>query len=138
MDEFSEEGLQSLDILARSLHVKDARLEPALQAIVSTAVRAVDAAQHAGLILVSRGEFVPQATTGSPPQLLDQLQQKLKDGPCFQAAAQQAVIRLDDMDAESRWPGFAAEAVNLGPRRMLCVPLGLHERLLGALSLYSP
>src|ERR1700753_2816760 len=98
MQEFSEQNVRLLDVLARALHVKDARLEPALQAIVSTAVRTVAAAQDAGLILVVRGELVPQATTGSPPQLLDQLQQKLKDGPCFQAAAQQAVIRIDDMD----------------------------------------
>jgi GAF domain-containing protein len=138
MAEFSEQNVRLLDVLARALHVKDARLEPTLQAIASTAVQAVDAAQDAGLILVIRGELIPQATTGRPPQLLDQLQQKLKDGPCLRAAQEQAVIRIDDMRRDSRWPGFAEKAENLGVRSMLCVPLGLHERLLGTLSLYSP
>ena len=137
MEEFSEQNVRLLDVLARALHVKEARLEPTLQAIVSTAVQAVDAAQDAGLILVVRRELVPQATTGPPPELLDQLQQKLKDGPCLRAAQEQVVIRIDDMRADRRWPSFAVEAENLEVRSMLCVPLGLHERLLGTLSLYS-
>lgn len=128
---------RSLDILARALHVKNAELVPALQAIVATAVGTLGSAQYAGLIIVARGEMVPQATTGRPPQLLDQLQQKLQDGPCINAAVQQALIRIDDMHRESRWPDFAAEAENLGICSMLCVPLQVHERCLGTLSLYS-
>ncbi len=137
LDGFSDRIFQSLDILARALHVKNAELEPTLQAIVSTAVTTLSSAQHAGLITVSRGALVPQATTGQPPQLLDQLQQKLKDGPCIDAAEQQTLIRIDDMHRESRWPDFAAEAESLGVCSMLCVPLRVHEQCLGTLSLYS-
>lgn len=128
---------RSLDILARALHVKNAELEPALEAIVTTAVGTLSSAQYAGLITVSRGELVPRATTGRPPQLLDQLQQKLKSGPCISAAEEQALIRIDDMRRETRWPDFAVEAENLGVASMLCVPLRVHERCLGTLSLYS-
>jgi putative methionine-R-sulfoxide reductase with GAF domain len=137
LDRSSDQIFRSLDIMARALHVKNAELEPALQAIVSTAVSTLNSAQFAGLIIVSRGELVPQATTGRPPQLLDQLQQKLKDGPCINAAEKQALIRIDDMRHERRWPGFAEEAQNLGVHSMLCVPLRAHERCLGTLSLYS-
>jgi len=134
----SSDGIfRSLDILARALHVKNAELEPALQAIVSTAVDTLSSAHYAGLIIVTRGELVPQATTGRPPQLLDELQQKLKDGPCINAAVQQALIRIDDMHNESRWPDFAAEAESLGVCSMLCLPLRVHERCLGTLSLYA-
>ena len=137
LDGFSDRIFQSLDILARALHVKNAELEPALQAIVSTAVTTLSSAQHAGLITVSRGTLIPQATTGRPPQLLDQLQQKLNDGPCIDAAVQQTLIRIEDTHRESRWPDFAAEAESLGVCSMLCVPLRVHERCLGTLSLYS-
>jgi GAF domain-containing protein len=137
LDGFSDQTFRSLDILARALHVKNAELEPALQAIVSTAVRTLSSAQHAGLITVSRGVLVPQATTSRPPQLLDQLQQKLNDGPCINAAVQQALTRIDDMHQESRWPDFAAEAESLGVHSKLCVPLQVHEQCLGTLSLYS-
>ena len=137
LDGLSDQTFQSLDILARALHVKNAELEPALQAIVSTAVTTLSSAQHAGLITVSRGVLVPRATTGRPPQLLDQLQQKLNDGPCIDAAEQQALIHIPDTHRESRWPEFAAEAENLGVCSMLCVPLQVHEQCLGTLSLYS-
>jgi GAF domain-containing protein len=137
LDGSSDRIFRSLDILARALHVKNAELEPALRAIVSTAVSTLSSAHYAGLIIVSRGELVPQATTGRPPQLLDQLQQKLKDGPCVNAAVQQVLIRIDDMRRESRWPDFAAEAENLGVHSMLCIPLRVHEQCLGTLSLYS-
>jgi GAF domain-containing protein len=137
LDGLSDQSVRSLDILARALHVKNAELEPALRAIVSAAVGTLSSAQHAGLIIVARGELVPQATTGRPPQLLDELQQKLKDGPCLHAAVQQALIRIDDISGERRWPEFAAEAENLGVASMLCVPLRVHERSLGTLSLYA-
>jgi GAF domain-containing protein len=133
----SDQVFRSLDILARALHVKNAELEPALQAIVSTAVETLGSAQHAGLIIVTRGELIPKATTGRPPQLLDQLQQKLKDGPCISAAVEQGLIRIEDMGRERRWPVFAAEAQDLGVCSMLCVPLHVHEQCLGTLSLYS-
>ena len=133
----SDRIFQSLDILTRALHVKNAELEPALQAIAATAVTTLSSAQHAGLITVSRGMLIPQATTGRPPQLLDQLQQKLNDGPCIDAAVQQTLIRIDDMHRESRWPDFAAEAESLGVCSMVCVPLRVHEQCLGTLSLYS-
>lgn len=137
LDGLSGQAFRALDILARALHVKNAELKPALQAIVSAAVTTLSPAQHAGLITVSRGVLVPQATTGRPPELLDQLQQKLNGGPCLEAAEQQAPIRIADMHCESRWPHFAAEAENLGVRSMLCVPLRVHEQCLGTLSLYA-
>jgi GAF domain-containing protein len=137
LDEFSDRTFRSLDILARALHVKNAELQPTLKAIVSAAVSTLSPARHAGLIIVSRGELVPQATTGPPPQLLDRLQQELGDGPCINAAQQQAVIRIDDTRHDKRWPDFSAEAANLGVRSMLCVPLRVDERCLGTLSLYA-
>jgi GAF domain-containing protein len=137
LDGFGDQAFRSLDIVARALHVKNAELVPALQAIVSTAVATLKSAQHAGLITVSRGVLVPQAAAGRPPELLDQLQQKLNGGPCIDAAQQQALIRIADMRHESRWPGFAAEAESLGVCSMVCVPLRVHEQCLGTLSLYS-
>jgi GAF domain-containing protein len=137
LDEDTDRILASLDILARALHVKNAELQPTLDAIVSNAVTTVRPARHAGLIVMARGELIPQATTGSPPARLDQLQQESGDGPCVDAAQQQAVIRIEDTRYERRWPGFCAEAADLGVRSMLCVPLRVDQRCLGTLSLYA-
>jgi ANTAR domain len=64
---------RSLDILARTLHVKNAELQPTLQAIASTAVKMLSPALHAGLTIFSRGELTPRASTGEAPLLLDRL-----------------------------------------------------------------
>lgn len=136
-DEFNDQVFKSLDIMARALHVKNAELQPTLDAIVTTAVNGLSPVRHAGLITVDRGDLVPRATTGAPPQQLDRLQQKLGDGPCVDSAQQQTVIRIQDTRADRRWPDFCAEAAGLGVRSMLCVPLRVDERCLGTLSLYA-
>jgi GAF domain-containing protein len=137
LTEISDLNIRSLDILARALHVQSAELEPTLQAIVSTAVRMLSPARYAGLIIFSRGELIPQASTDRVPLLLDHLQQKLGDGPCVNAAQRQSIVQIDDTRQDGRWPDFAADAASLGVRSMLCVPLWVDERCLGALSLYA-
>jgi GAF domain-containing protein len=133
----SDQTFRSLGILARALRAPDAGLAGALQAIVTTAVATVGPAWHAGLITVAQGEMVPRAVTGPPPELLDQLQQKLGDGPCLAAARTQSLVRVDDLEQDTRWPHFAAEARSLGVGSMVCVPLRADERLLGTVSLYA-
>ena len=128
---------ESLEIMARALHVKNAELQPTLEAIASTAVTMLSPAQHAALTVLARGELIPRASTGEPPLLLDRLQQRLGDGPCVSAAKRQSVFRIDDTREDLRWPEFCAEAARLNVRSMLCVPLWIDERGLGALSLYA-
>lgn len=71
---------RSLDILARALHVKNAELQPTLEAIASTAVKMLNPALYVGLTIFSGGEFIPRACTGEVPLLLDRLQQELGNG----------------------------------------------------------
>jgi GAF domain-containing protein len=135
--EVTGRSAESLEILARALHVKNAELEPTLEAIASTAVTMLSPARYAALTVLSRGELIPRASTGEPPLLLDRLQQKLGDGPCIHAAKYQSVFRIDDTGEDDRWPEFCAEAARLEVRSMLCVPLWIDERGLGALSLFA-
>jgi GAF domain-containing protein len=135
--EVTGRSAESLEILARALHVKNAELEPTLGAIASTAVTMLSPARYAALTVLSRGELIPRASTGEPPLLLDRLQQKLGDGPCIHTAKHQSVFGIEDTGADDRWPEFCAEAARLEVRSMLCVPLWIDERGLGALSLYA-
>jgi GAF domain-containing protein len=135
--EVTGRSAESLEIMARALRVKNAELQPTLEAIASTAVTMLSPARYAALTVLSRGELIPRASTGEPPLLLDRLQQKLGDGPCINAARHQSVFRIDDTREDLRWPQFCAEAARLNVRSMLCVPLWIDERGLGALSLYA-
>ena len=135
--EVTGRSAESLEIMARALHVKNAELQPTLEAIASTAVTMLSPARYAALTVLSRGELIPRASTGEPPLLLDRLQQRLGDGPCVNAAKHQSVFRIEDTREDQRWPQFCAEAARLKVRSMLCVPLWIDERGLGALSLYA-
>ena len=135
--EVTGRSAESLEILARALHVKNAELQPTLEAIAATAVTMLSPARYAGLTILAHGELIPRATIGEPPLLLDRLQQRLGDGPCVHAAKHQSVFRIDDTRQDERWPQFCAEAARLNVRSMLCVPLWVDERGLGALSLYA-
>src|ERR1700690_4595042 len=133
--EVTGRSAESLEILARALHAKNAELKPTLEAIASTAVTMLSPARYAGLTILSRGELIPGATPGEPPLLLDRLQQRLGDGPCISAAKHQAVFRIEDTLQDLRWPEFNAEAVRLRWGSMLAFQLWIDEGGLGALRL---
>lgn len=128
----------AIGTLARALHVEDARLEPTLNAITAHAAAAHPAARDAGLILLTGGKLIPQATTGPAPQLLDTKQQETGRGPCIDAAREQTLICINDLQRDPRWPEFSAEARACGVSSMLCAPLWVNKQTLGTLSLYAP
>jgi GAF domain-containing protein len=123
--------------LARCLHVKNAELQPTLDAIVAHAVSTIEPAGQAGLILLVGGRLTPQATLGSAPHALDEFQRQSGSGPCIAAAREQSVIRLDSTVTDGRWPDFAERALALGVASMLCVPLWVDQQKLGTLSMYA-
>jgi GAF domain-containing protein len=129
-------GLQRTVVtLARALHVKDARLDPTLGAVVSAAAETTGFA--AGLLLIDEGKLISSATTGQVPRELDQIQDQLNDGPCVLAARGQQTVALENAASETRWPKFCAAARELSVLSMLCVPLWIDEGCLGTLSLYA-
>jgi GAF domain-containing protein len=126
-----------LDRLARSLRVREARLQPTLDAIADAAVVSVSAAKYSGVNLLDGGRFVPQAVAGEPPIVLDVLQQKTGLGPCIDSSRDQVTIRADDLRTDSRWPEYGELALSLGIASMLCVPLWVDDQRLGSVSLYG-
>ena len=137
VDDVITQAASTMEVLARALHVRDAQLQPTLDAIVSAAASALNAGREAGLILLERGKLVPRAVSGRAPLYLDLQQQQAGEGPCIEAARRQVVIRIDDTRSDPRWPGFMAEARGHGVVSQLCIPLWVDERGLGALSLYA-
>lgn len=127
----------ALHVLCRAMRVADADLPSTLTAILTSATTAIAAADHAGLNLLIRGKFEPQATLGSAPEPLDALQKRTGAGPCIDASRDQVSIDVEDMADDARWPEFAEAAVALGVRAMCCVPLWVDDRRMGSLSLYA-
>jgi GAF domain-containing protein len=56
---------------------------------------------------------------------------------CLQAALTGEVGRVEDMATDDRFPGFAADAIRLGVKSSLSLPLKIGDRTSGALNLYA-
>ena len=125
--------------VARTLHAERQPVEATLQAISAAAVAAVPGADDAGIsLVVARSRVESRAPTGDRPAALDTLQDRLGQGPCLHALWDQGVVSIADMAAETRWPRFAAAALEHGVGSMLSLRLYVTtDTKLGALNLYA-
>lgn len=79
-------------------------------------------------------------TGGATSQLAieaDLVQYRTGEGPCLDAAAQQATIRIDALAYDERYEHFAPGAVEAGVESSLSVPLFSDGHAVGSLNLYS-
>jgi len=117
---------------------RPADLGETLRGVTAAAVELVEAADCASILVVEgRREFRSIGATSELPPQLDAVQERLGEGPCLDAARKNLVVRSDDLRAESRWPGFAAEATKAGVLSTLSFQLYLAEDTMGALNLFS-
>ncbi len=127
----------SLEELSRSIHGGGSDLQTTLAVILQTATTTIAGADFVGINLLRGDVFEPQAVLGEAPLALDELQQRNGVGPCIDASREQQLIRVEEMQTETRWPDYVALASTLEIRAMLCVPLWVDAQRLGSISLYS-
>ena len=95
-------------------------------------------ADGAGVLLFDAHEdlrFV--ATTDDQIMVIQHLQLELKEGPCILSYKSGETVAAPDLTTETRFPRFAARAVEAGLGAVHTFPLSLDGRPLGALDLYS-
>ena len=51
--------------------------------------------------------------------MLDEIQSRRQQGPCLTAAGLQDTVRIDDLDADDRWPLYRKDALKLTPIRSI-------------------
>ena len=89
------------------------------------------------LLIRKGGKFESSADLTELPEKLDALQHDWQEGPCYQAALEDTVVRTDDFRVEERWPRYAPAAVELGVLSGLSFKLFTAERAAGALNLFG-
>lgn len=109
----------------------------ALGLVTALAVETVPGSHGAGITLVDERGRRTSAATDDSVLRADALQYDHDEGPCLAAVALRAVVRVDDLGTEQRWPRWAADAVGLGVRSALSAPLVAGDRALGALKVYA-
>ncbi len=91
-----------------------------------------------GLVLADgRGGLEVVATSGEQAELLELVQLRTGNGPCWDCVSTGAVQSVSDVTAwAERWPQFARLALDQGIRSVHVVPLRLREKRIGALSTF--
>jgi GAF domain-containing protein len=109
-----------------------------LSELVDTAARNVPGAQYCGITLAGRDEVTTAASTHRFPELLDEIQQIHRQGPCLDAAWEHHTVHISDLAGEQRWPDYRRDAIEKTPiRSVLSFELFVNNGTLAALNFYS-
>jgi GAF domain-containing protein len=90
-----------------------------------------------GITLSRAGRISNVACSDDLAAEVNDLQYRLAEGPCLAALHGECLVRVDDLEADERWPLFARQAVASGILSALSLPLIARDETVGALNLYS-
>ncbi|WP_077801677.1 GAF and ANTAR domain-containing protein [Streptomyces sp. JHA26] len=131
---------QQMASLARDLLAQES-VEDTLTRITGAATELVEGCDESGILVLSGSKVRSLAPTGQLVVDSDRLQERLGEGPCFDAARTKTgerVYRITDFTREEpRWPAFVPQAHDLGVGSMMGFLLYTEDEELGALDLYS-
>lgn len=107
--------------------------------LVDSAARHVPGAQYAAITEVrAKSKIATIAPTHRYPSLLDEIQQRHREGPCVSAAWEHHTVRVDDLAIDERWPNYRRDAVAETPvRSVLAFELFVGDGILAALNFYA-
>jgi len=112
-------------------------LQSALDLTSQLSREALPGTVGAGVTLIREGRRYTAAYTDALVERADALQYELDEGPCLAAWRDNAIIRIDDMTAEQRWPRWTPVAATMGLRSSLSAPLRVRNEANGAIKVYS-
>ncbi|MEV6741738.1 GAF and ANTAR domain-containing protein [Streptomyces sp. NPDC051104] len=131
---------QQMASMARDLLAQDS-VAATLERITASAIELVAGCDAAGILLLHGRRVQTMAPTDDLVLHSDQLQERLQEGPCFDAARIREgdrVFRIADLTQEhARWPSYAPQARELGVGSIMGFLLFTEDEDLGALDFYS-
>ncbi|HJX43822.1 MAG TPA: GAF and ANTAR domain-containing protein [Geodermatophilus sp.] len=119
------------------MQLADRELSDVLGEVTRLAAEHVPGAESTSITLVRGDTPTTAAHFGDLALAADELQYEEGDGPCLDAARGGVQLRIDDMRAETRWPGYTARVVDVEVCSSLSTPLPFQGASIGALNIYS-
>ncbi len=127
-DAFAQLGHMSFD---------ETSMEVLLERIAELAKQTIPGVAEASVTLIANDKATSVAYTGQLALDLDESQYGRGYGPCLEAAVGEEIREITDARQETRWPDYAAAAVERGSLSSLSVPVPVREAVRGALNLYA-
>jgi GAF domain-containing protein len=112
--------------------------DDSLETLTAAARDTVPGAEFASITVVNEdGTVETLAPTDPIIAIVDQIQAELKEGPCYDAATEDAVYVAEDLAHDERWPNYGPKAVAHGIGSQMGVDLHHPGKARAALNLYS-
>jgi GAF domain-containing protein len=99
----------------------------------------VPGAQYAGVTVTRNAKHIDTpAATHKWPILLDEIQQRHREGPCLTAAWEEKTIHVADLETDDRFPLYCQDALAETPiRSIMAFQLFIAGETMGALNVYA-
>src|ERR1700761_616249 len=99
----------------------------------------IPGAQYAGVTVTRNKKHIDTpAATHKWPVLLDEIQQRHREGPCLTAAWEEKTIHVADLETDERFPLYARDALEQTPiKSVMAFQLWVAGETMGALNVYA-
>jgi GAF domain-containing protein len=112
-------------------------LDEVLAEITEVAHAALPGAESSSITLIRGGRPFTAAHVGELALAADELQYEQGHGPCMDAGRSGALLLVEDMSTDPRWPDYAPRAIERGVRSSMSTPLPYQGATIGALNVYA-
>ena len=126
--------------VVRELHSRpDTDSETVIAELAEHAAIEVPGAKYAGVTVTRNSKHIDTpAATHKWPILLDEIQQRHREGPCLTAAWEERTIHVADLASDQRFPRYARDALAETPiRSIYSFQLFIADETMGALNVYA-
>jgi GAF domain-containing protein len=99
----------------------------------------IPGAQYAGVTVTRNAKHIDTpAATHKWPILLDEIQQRHREGPCLTAAWEEKIIHVADLESDDRFPLYRRDVLEQTPiRSVMAFQLFIADETMGALNVYA-
>src|SRR5690242_16328248 len=107
-----------------------------LHVLTSRSVELLDVSATGLLLADLRGDLRVVAASSEAARLLELFQLQSDQGPCLDCFRSGRPVASIDLNADRRWPRFAAAAGQAGFTAVQALPMRLRDQVIGALNLF--
>ncbi len=126
--------------IVRSLHDRpEADSDTVIAELAEHAAIEIPGAQYAGVtVTTDRKRVDTPAASHRYAVILDEIQQRHREGPCLASAWEKQTFHIADLEKDFRWPNYRRDALaETQIRSVMAFQLFIADRSMGALNVYA-
>jgi GAF domain-containing protein len=126
--------------LVQQLHGQfEADPDAVIAELVEHAAVEIPGAQYAGVTVTRNAKKIETpAASHKWPILLDEIQERHREGPCLTAAWEERTVHVADLEHDIRFPNYRRDVLDQSPiRSVMAFQLFIADETMGALNVYA-